>query len=185
MLLKDLMKDITVNPDFEGVITNDDNVLAVNVSDPYSADTSIGDYAVVQSAIEGVDAQLNAESQDKQYIRAGKVSNKVATQRTFKATGDRYIGDDFQDFAFSFDRMYGVGQKVVTDYVWFNMLNGKGEQGKCAIMVNSDGSGNAGETAGIDVELKKTAQASSEFTYSPAVAGSAMKISTTTTKTTE
>ena len=166
MLLSELMANVNVNPDYEGVLTNDDNVLAVNINGDTGAD-DIGGYAVVQGAIVGVDAQLNAVAQDKQYIRAGLSTTKTGNQRTFKATGDRMIGDDFQDYSFAHENMYGVGKKVITDYVWFCMLNGKGEKGKVSVIVNSDGSGNAGEAAGIDVDLRKSGDAPAEFTYTP------------------
>lgn len=166
MLLGALMAERGApDPLYSGILTNDDNVLAINISsDP---DAAIDTYAVVQGAIVGVDAQLNPQTQDKTYIRAGQSSAKTGTQRTFKATGDRYIGDDFQDFVMDRARLYGVGQAVVTQYVWFCLLNGKGEKGECMISVNSDGSGNAGETAGIDVDLKKSGPMPDDYTYVP------------------
>lgn len=153
----------SIDPGFTGIITNDDNVLAINISGDPAAHPDT--YAVVQGAITGVDAQMGPTNQSKTYIRAGTSTTKTATNRTFKATGDRYVGDDFQDYAFSHEIMYGVGQTVVTDYVWFNLLNGKGERGKVSVIVNSDGSGNAGETAGIDVDLQKTQNEPEEYTY--------------------
>ena len=162
MLLAALMADITPDPSFTGILTNDDNVLAVNIGLPGAA---VGTYAVVQGAIEGVDSQLNPVTQDKQYIRQGLSTTKTGTQRTFSATGDRFVGDEFQDFVFDHTRMYGVGEKVVTEYVWFSMVNGKGEKGKVSIIVNSDGSGNAGETAGIDVELRKAGDLPEPYEY--------------------
>lgn len=166
MLLGELMAERGVpDPAYTGILTNDDNVLAINISNDPSA--AIDTYAVVQGAITGVDAQLNPQTQDKTYLRAGQSSAKTGTQRTFKASGDRYIGDPFQDFVMDRARLYGVGQSVVTQYVWFCLLNGKGEKGECMISVNSDGSGNAGETAGIDVDLKKSGPMPEDFIYVP------------------
>ncbi len=165
MLLSALMATLGApDPAFTGVVTNDDNILAIDISE--AQDAKVGAFAVVQAAIEGVDAQMNAVSSDKQYIRAGASTTKTGTQRTFKATGDRHIGDDFQDYAFDIARLYGVGEKVVARYVWFSALTGKGEMGKAAIMVNSDGGGSAGETAAIDVELRKTGDVPVAFTWS-------------------
>lgn len=164
MLLGELMAARgTTDPDYVGILTNDDNVLAINVSD--TPDAHPDTYAVVQGAIVGVNAQLNPVTQDKQYIRAGLSSTKTGTQRTFTATGDRYIGDEFQDYVFSFERLYGVGEAVITDYVWFCLLNGKGEKGKVSVIDNSDGSGNAGETAAVDVALRKTGDMPEVYTY--------------------
>lgn len=164
MILKDVIAEIGIpDPSFIGIVTNDDNILAIDISKDQKA--KIDDYAVVQGAIEGVDAQVNATTSDKTYLRAGLSSTKTGTQRTFKITGDRHIGDEFQDYALSLDIVYGVGEKVVVPYVWFNALTGKGETGKVSIMVNSDGSGKAGETAGIDIELKKTGGMPAAFAY--------------------
>jgi hypothetical protein len=159
----------TPDPSYEGILTNDDNVLAVNISD--DPNTHPDEYAVVQGAIVGVDAQMNPVTQDKQYIRSGMSTTKTGTQRTFKATGDRYVGDDFQDFVFAREKLYGVGESVVTDYVWFCLLNGKGEKGKVAIIANSDGSGNAGETAAVDIDLRKTGDLPADYTYTSSSTG--------------
>ncbi|MGL5514403.1 MAG: hypothetical protein ACRDBM_14375, partial [Sporomusa sp.] len=52
------------------------------------------------------------------------------------------------------------------DYVYFNILNGKGEKGRASIIVNSDGSGNAGESSAVDIEFKKNGDNPEEYTYS-------------------
>ena len=165
MLLKDLMQDVTLNANYTGIVTNDDNVLAINTGGEGAA---VQDYAVVQGAIAGVEAQMSATTQTRQYLRAGQSTTKTGTQRTFTATGDRYIGDDFQDFAFRHENMYGAGEKSVVDYVWFNLYNGKGEKGKVSILVNSDGSGAAGDVAGIEIKMQKIGAAPTAFTYAAA-----------------
>lgn len=164
MKLSELMSSITPNPDFEGWVTNDDNVLAVDISASQDADPK--DYVVVQLGVAGLDSQMNPITQDKTFIRAGQSSMKTGTQRTFKVTGDRYVGDEFQDYAFSHKIKYGVGQAVAVPYVYFCMLNGKGEKGVASIIPNSDGSGNAGEASAIDVDLKKVGPLPEEYTYS-------------------
>ena len=55
---------------------------------------------------------------------------------------------------------------MVVNYLYFNILNGKGEKGQCSIIVNSDGSGNAGESSSIDIEFKKQGKTPEEFEYS-------------------
>lgn len=170
MTLSELYLDLGMpNSAFEGIVTNDDNILAMNISVPYDPDLPVDEYAVVQEAIEGLDSQMNAESQDKTYIRAGKSTTKTNTQRSFKVTGDRFIGDPFQDFVFSHKIRYGVGEQVNRDYLWINALNGIGEKGIGAIIVNSDGSGNAGETAAIDIDIKKVRKMPDPFTYTPTI----------------
>lgn len=170
MKLSELMSKITLNPDFEGFVTNDDFVLAVDCGETPAADFETAeDFAVVQLGVAGLDSNLNPITQDKTYIRAGQSTAKTGNQRSFSVTGDRYIGDEFQDFALSHDIKYGTGQTVVRKYVYFNIVTGKGESGDCCIIINSDGSGEAGNSAEIDIELKKSGAAPDEFAYTSLV----------------
>ena len=115
MKLSELMAAHTPSPTFEGFVTNDDFVLAIDCSAEGSAE--IKDYAVAQLGVTGLDANLNPITQDKTYIRAGQSTMKTGNQRAFKVSGDRYIGDDFQDFALSHAVMYGTGSAVIRKYV--------------------------------------------------------------------
>lgn len=164
MTLKELMQGRTPSPDFEGYVTNDDFVLAVDCSEAGNG-ANPDDYAVVQMGVTGLDSQMNPVTQDKQYIRAGQSTTKTGTQRSFAVSGDRYVGDAFQDFALSHKVKYGTGSTVIRDYVYFCVLNGKGEKGKASIIVNSDGAGDAGESAEIDIEIKKAGDQPTEYTY--------------------
>lgn len=167
MTLGELMAGYTPSPDFEGWVTNDDFVLAVDISE--GKDSEPGEYVVVQMGVAGLDAQLNPVTQDKTYIRAGQSTTKTGMQRSFVVSGDRYIGDEFQDYALSHAIKYGTGNAVAVPYVYFCLLNGKGEQGTASIIVNSDASGNAGESAAIDIELRKLGAQPEEYTYSAGV----------------
>lgn len=167
MKLSELMAGLTPNAAFEGYVTNDDFVLAMDCTADGATASTVGDYAVVQLGVAGLDAQMNPVTQDKQYIRAGQSTTKTGTQRSFKVSGDRYVGDDFQDFAMSHGVKYGTGNGVIRPYVYFCMLSGKGEQGKASIIVNSDASGNAGESSGIDIEIKKAGAVPIEYTWVP------------------
>lgn len=169
MKLSDLMAGFTPKTDFEGPVTNDDFVLAVDCSAEGTA-ASPGDYAVAQLGVSGLDAQMNPVTKDSQYIRSGKTTTKTGAQRSFKLTGDRHLGDEFQDFALSHAIKYGVGSTVIRPYVYFCLANGKGEQGKVSIIVNSDASGGAEENAGIDIELRKAGEATGEYTWTAPVA---------------
>ena len=166
MKLSELMQGRTPNADYEGWVTNDDFVFAINLDPHGTGTTAEKDYGVVQMGIEGLDAQLNPITQDKTYIRAGQSTMRTGTQRSFKVSGDRYIGDEVQDYIFGHGIKYGTGNAVVTDYVYFNIMNGKGEKGQVSIIINSDGGGNAGESAAIDVEFKKIGNVPTEYTYS-------------------
>lgn len=165
MKLSELMQGYTPNPDFEGWVTNDDFVLAINTT-PETDSVKETDYHVVQLGIEGLDAQMNPITVDKTYIRAGQSTQRTGNQRSFTISGDRYIGDEVQDYIFSHAIKYGTGNKVITDYVYFCLLTGKGEKGKVSIIINSDGGGNAGESAAIDVEFRKVGDNPTEYTYS-------------------
>lgn len=170
MKLSELMSGVTLDANFTGFVTNDDFVLAVDCGETPATDfTSAKDFAVVQMGVAGLDSNLNPITQDKTYIRAGQSTAKTGNQRSFSVTGDRYIGDDFQDFALGHAIKYGTGQTVVRKYVYFNIVTGKGESGDCCIIVNSDGSGEAGNSSEIDIELKKSGAAPSEYTYTPTV----------------
>jgi len=162
MTLAELMANHTPVATYVGWVTNDDYVFAINAG---ASTATPGDYAVVEMGIAGLDAQLNPVTQDKQYIRAGQTTMKTGTQRSFAVTGDRYLGDTAQDFCLSHEKKYATGNNVVVDYVYFNILNGKGEKGQVSIIVNSDGSGNAGESSAVDIEFKKIGSNPTEYTY--------------------
>lgn len=167
MKLSELMANATINPDFTGFVTNDDFVLAVDCGKTPATDfTTAKDFAVVQLGVAGLDSNLNPITQDKTYIRAGQSTAKTGNQRSFSVTGDRYVGDEFQDFALSHEIKYGTGQAVIRKYVYFNIVTGKGESGECCIIPNSDGSGEAGNSSEIDIELKKSGAAPAEYSYS-------------------
>ena len=166
MKVSELMKGYTVNPDYEGWVTNDDYVFAIDVEPEGSTVTTDGNYEVVEMGIAGLDSQMNPVTQDKQYIRSGQNTMKTGTQRSFAVTGDRYVGDPAQDYCLSHKMKYGTGNSVVTNYLYFNILNGKGEKGKVSIIVNSDGSGNAGESSAVDIEFKKIGSNPTEYMYS-------------------
>lgn len=169
MKLSELMSGVTPDPEYEGWVTNDDFVFAIDMDPGASAPTDVDDYGVVQMGIEGLDAQLNPITVDKTYIRAGQSTQRTGTQRSFTVSGDRYIGDAVQDYLFGHKIKYGTGNSVITNYVYFNILNGKGEKGQVSIIINSDGGGNAGESSAIDVEFRKVGATPTEYTYSASV----------------
>ncbi len=163
MKLKELMQGLTPSPSYTGWVTNDDMVLAMDCSADGTAE--VGEYDVVQMGVTGLDAQMNPVTQDKQYIRAGQSTTKTGSQRSFAVSGDRHIGDAFQDFANSHAIKYGVGSKVIRPYVYFCILNGKGEKGQASVIVNSDAAGEAGNNAEIDIEIRKAGVQPDEYTY--------------------
>ena len=133
MKISELMAGVTPNASYEGWVTADDWVLAI-------------------------DTRPSAE--------AAKSTQKTGTARSFAVSGDRYIGDPAQDFMLSHAMKYAKGNAAVTNYVYFCMLNGKGEKGQVSVIVNSEGGGNAGESSSIDVNLQKIGAEPAEYTYS-------------------
>jgi len=164
MKLSELMAKVPVpSASFEGDVTNDDMCLAIDISEGQKE--TFGNYVVVQGKVEGVDSSINPKTAESTYIREGQSTTKTGTQRSFKVTGARRIGSAFQDYLFSTDALYAVGEKAIVKYLWFNLLNGVGEKGKVSILVNSDSAGNARDDAGFDVELRKTGEIPEKYVY--------------------
>lgn len=171
MKLSELMAGKTPSADYEGWVTADDWVLAIDTAPGGDSPTEPGDYEVVQMGIEGLDAQLNPATSEKTYIRAGQSTQKTGAARSFAVTGDRYVGDEAQDYMLSHKTKYGTGNGVVTNYVYFCILNGEGEKGQVSIIVNSEGGGNAGESSSVDIQLSKIGAEPTEYTYSASSGG--------------
>ncbi len=165
MTVAELMKGKEINPEATGEVTNDAWVFAIDTSE--TKDAEVDDYIVAQEHISGANASYSADTSDAQYIRSGKSTTKTGTQVAFAITGDRYVGDEFQDFALSHKMTYATGEDARVPFVRFNMLNGKGIKGIGTIIVNSDGSGNAGENSTIDIEIRKSGANPEEFQYTP------------------
>lgn len=166
MKVSELMKDVTLEPGYTGGLTHNDMVLAIDISEEKNSKED--DYAVLQIQIEGTEAKLDAETSEKTYIRTGKITQKTGTQRSFSVSGERYLGDEAQDFIFSNKIKYGTGQDVIVPYIYFNMRTGIGEKGKAAVIVNTDGGGDASGGLEIDVELKQSNEIPQDFTYTKA-----------------
>lgn len=157
------MSGITPNPDFFGAVTTDDYFFGI--TDDPNAD--VNDYWVAWGNISAVDASMNPETQDSNYIHEGKSTTKTATQTTYNITGDRHPGYKFQDYILSHKMKYAKGAEAVVHYVYFCALTGKGEKGQATVVVNSPGGGAAGENAAFDVDFLKYGAEPEEFTYTP------------------
>lgn len=161
MLLSTLMADKTPSASYEGFATADDMVLAIDTSLTQTA--TVGNYAVVQMGTKSVTASLNPETKQSAYIRAGKSTTKTGNQRTIAFECDRYLGDEFQDYADSVK--YATGQDAIVNYVYFNILTGKGEKGTATLTLSTDGSGNAEDPLGISGTLEKSGAAPEPYTW--------------------
>lgn len=174
MKLSELMAKVTPDPEFEGIVTAGDMVLAIDFS---GAAANPGDYIVADEGVTEQTGTLEATTADSTYLRSGTSTTKTGTTRSFAVSGDRFAGDDFQDALLDHTLKYGTGQSVIKKYVYFNMLTGKGEQGSISIAVEDDNSGEAGSNASWSATL--TARGTpQEYTYSPAAMASLAKATT-------
>lgn len=153
---------ITPASSYAGVETNDDYILAIKTE---TSQSSPKDFVVCADHISGYPAALNPTTTDTRYIRTGTGTTKTGTQRTFSIEGERCVGDAFQDYCLGHDIKFGDGQTVIVDYVWFSLRSGKGEKGRASIIVNNDADGNAGDPAGIKIDLRAVEKPVS-YTYS-------------------
>lgn len=163
MKLSELMTGVTPNAEFEGIVTAGDMVLAVDFSGSAS---SPADYIVADGGVTEQSGALEATAEST-YLRSGTTETKTGTKRTFTVAGDRMAADDFQEALLAHAIKYGTGQSVIKPYVYFNMLTGKGEQGKLSIAVEDDQGGEAGANATWSATLTAVGTPT-EYTYSAA-----------------
>lgn len=159
---------ITPNPEYTGVETADDMILGVQ-TEPSGQETP-DKYTVVQEHVTEHSGAINASSSDTAYIRTGTVTTKTGAQRQITINGERFAGDDFQDFALSNKMLFATGKDAEVNYVYFSLRTGKGEQGKAVLMVSADASGSANNPAGFSAQLNAVGKPK-EYTYSDSVGG--------------
>lgn len=162
MKLSELMQGHLPSPNYEGVSTADDMVLALDIS--RGASTPAGEYLVAQGGIKEHSGALNPQTQSSQYLRTGQTTIKTGNQRVISVKGDRILGDLFQEFALSHEIKFGVGSTVVIPYIYFNILTGKGEKGNATLLVEDEPGGSAGENATFGFTLN-TVATPAEFCY--------------------
>lgn len=163
MKLSELMNGHIPKPEFAGISNADDFVLAINFGE--KAQTP-ADFLVAQEGITEHSGTLNPQTKEQQFIRGGLQTRKTGNQRSFKLAGSIFIGDAFQDALNAHALKFGKGEDVIKDYVYFNILTGKGEKGKISIMVEDDPAGVSGESAGITATLSAIG-IPEEYTYAP------------------
>lgn len=162
MKLSELMKGVTPSPEFEGVVTAGDYVLAVDFSGSASGPA---DYIVADGGVTEQSGALEATTAESTYLRSGTTETKTGTKRTFTVAGDRMAADDFQEALLAHTIKYGTGQSVIKKYVYFCILTGKGEQGSLSIAVEDDQGGEAGGNATWSATLTAVGTPT-EYTYS-------------------
>ncbi len=150
---ENVMAGFKPNPSFEGFATADDYIFAIDTAK--GGTSPVKSYTVGQFGVKGFERSLNPEEQTDNYLRAGASTTKTGVQTTMSITADRYYGDPFQDFCLDLKMIYGTGQSTVVPYVYFNVLTGKGEVGRMSVMVENDGSGDAGSKAEVSINFSK------------------------------
>lgn len=141
----------------------DDYVLAIDCSEN-GTEPDVGDYAIATVHTENLGAAVSANTTDKNYLYEGATTLRSSPRRNFTVAGQRFSGDDFQDFALSHDVVFGVGNTVVRNYVYFNCNSKKGEKGTLMINVTNDGGAASGNTADFSVSMASVG-APAEYTW--------------------
>ena len=166
MTVQELMENIAIDPNLEGIATADDMVFAIDFASNLTDDPLA--FLVAQLGISEVSGAISGQSQSATYLRAGEVTTKTGTSKAFTLSGDRYRMDAFQEALLDHDLKWGRGVAVVKPYVYFDMLTGKGERGKVAITIEGDLANGAGSNGGISGTLNVQGTPS-VYTYTPPV----------------
>ena len=165
MTITELMNGKETNPSYKGILTTDDYVLAINTDPTNVSPKKDNEYHVLEKGVKGYPSNLNPKEKTRQFIRGGEQTVVLSKQATYNVTGVRFVGDEAQDFLLGYKVMFGVGQDVITDYIYFDIKTGNGWKGKCSISVNSIAEGEAGDDAGFSCSLKGTEIAPKEWSY--------------------
>lgn len=163
MKLKELFATVTTDPDFEGFITTDQVVLAIDTSP--TQDSDVDEFDVAYMGFTDKSSSLNPKEKTSSYYYHGESSMKTGNQRTIDFKAERYKGDPFQDFVTSFEMKYAKGQKSIVRYVQIDVLTGEGEIGKGTLILSDDGSGAPEENLSIGGSIKKSGAEPEKFTY--------------------
>lgn len=164
MTLSELMNGVTPSGTYAGYATNDDFILAI---DTEGSAINPSTYDIVGNGITNCEGSVNADTNDVQYIRTGKVTSRSGAQRAFKIEGERLVGDKFQDWLLSFATQFGKGAAAERKYVYFNMLTGKGETGTLMFNVSDTQTGDPLNRAGFSADASSVGTPT-EYTYAAA-----------------
>ena len=146
-------KGIVPSADYTGTEKADDFIFAIQTD--ASTQTKESDWIVFAERVKEHSGALNASTEDVAYIRAGTVTEKGETQRTFSLNGNRCVGDPAQDFLLSHRIKFGSGTEVVFPYIYFSAKT---------FIVTADASGSANNSAGFACDVKGVG-VPAEFNY--------------------
>ena len=152
---------VTPKPEYAGEVKTNFMILGVAVE---GSETDHTKYTVAAAHVTNLGAEIDASTEDSNYLYEGKFTARIDARRTFSLEGKRIVGDAFQDWACSHAVKFGTGNAVVRDYVYFNALTGDGEKGKLTINTTKDGSGEANNSADFACDAYSSG-APDEYTY--------------------
>lgn len=141
----------------------DDYVLAVDCTESGTEDEP-GNYSIATVHTENLGAAVSANTTDKNYLYEGATTLRSSPRRNFTVAGQRYEGDDFQDFVLGHGVKFGVGSKVNRHYVYINANTKEGESGMLTINVTNDGGAASGNAADFSVSMASVG-APDEYSY--------------------
>lgn len=153
---------VTPKPEYAGEVKTNFMILGVAVE---GTETDPTKYVVAAAHIKNLGAEIDATTEDSNYLYEGKFTTRIDARRKFSLEGKRITGDAFQDWACSHGTKFGIGNDVIRPYVYFNALTGEGEQGSLTFNVTKDGSGEANNSADFACEAYSSG-APDEYTYS-------------------
>lgn len=139
MTLQELMANYTPSASYEGFAESDTWVLAIKTASSQATEKA---YPVFQIGAINQSMTYNPTTNDATYVRTGTVTTKTGNQGQISLEHDRYFGDTLQDFLDSYAIVWGTGDEIKADFVYFNLLTGKGIKGTGHIVMN-DGANTA------------------------------------------
>lgn len=103
-------KGIVPSADYTGTEKADDFIFAIQTD--ASTQTKESDWIVFAERVKEHSGALNASTEDTPYIRAGTVTEKGETQRTFSLNGNRCVGEPVLDYRCDADYIVGAFQQA-------------------------------------------------------------------------
>lgn len=141
MKISELMANHTPRPEYAGFADADTWVLGIKTSDSEKAPK---DFDIFQVGAKDQSVSFNPKTASTTYVRAGEVTVKTGNAGKIKLEFDRCYGDAAQDFLASHKIIWGTGEQVKTQFVYFNYLTGKGISGEGNVIMDDGPNQSAG-----------------------------------------
>lgn len=124
-------------------------------------------WKVCGDGVEAIAPAMAEEKEERYFMNGGggKTVFKAGMTRSFKITGIKAIGDEFQDAIFAHAFKFGNDRSV--QYRYYDSVTNKGENGNAEVIIVDDGSGGSQERQKIDIDLFVSGLPQ-EYTHIPA-----------------